>query len=330
MDEHTIIYLDQNYLSNMAKAQLNQPVITDKLRFWLSLFANLKKEVLADKIACPKSEFHREESSYDRRKEKSILETSNELSCGLEFKPWDEILQIQVEEAAYRFLGKEPPEKQWWEIAFHSDPRASVESRLEDITGNKVSIDYLFTEPDIVIEHKRRIKRRWPQIQSKELLRKSSRIWEYELQAHKQSFVFMYLGPPAILSYFQEFGDNQEYEIQNRNAKFIEDLNRFIRLINMGINTFEFFNSDEILNIPFIDIFCSITAALKLYYHKRVSKASDLNDFAILATAIPYCDIATTDSFMKELLTQIHIDDKYECKLFSATKTDFESFYNLI
>ena len=65
MNSHTIIYLDQNYVSYMAKARIGRIKDDDQAKFWLSLFDNLKKAVLADKIACPESDFHSTEAMFD-------------------------------------------------------------------------------------------------------------------------------------------------------------------------------------------------------------------------------------------------------------------------
>ena len=53
MSWHTVVYLDQNYLSNMAKAQLGSLTDQDECEFWLSLLKELQDKVLADRIACP-------------------------------------------------------------------------------------------------------------------------------------------------------------------------------------------------------------------------------------------------------------------------------------
>ena len=69
MNLHTIVYLDQNYLSNMAKAQYGFIKDKDEAIFWLSLFDDLKKAVLTGRIVCPESEFHEAEAMFDKRLE---------------------------------------------------------------------------------------------------------------------------------------------------------------------------------------------------------------------------------------------------------------------
>lgn len=88
MPSHTVVYLDQNYLSNMAKARLGFPMNRVDSDFWRSLFEDPKAAVLADKIACPESQFQRKEARLDRRIERAVTRIIDELSWGLEFNRW--------------------------------------------------------------------------------------------------------------------------------------------------------------------------------------------------------------------------------------------------
>jgi len=325
------VYLDQNYLSNMAKARSSHPMNTSERDFWKALFHDLKSAVVADKIACPESEFHQEESSLDRRTEAVVIRTASELSLGLEFRLWDSILDSLIEEAAYKFLGKTPPLTESWAIAFTSDPRATVESRLEAILGTKVRVDVSFSLPDKIIERRRQSKREWVVDAEKALKRNTGRSWSDELLVQKRSFVYVLYGPPALLSLMKESSRGTQYDMLNAGAKFGELLKKFHRLTSIGIKDFSFFCSDELFNIPFVDIFCSLNAAYNFYKHERKPRGSDLTDYAILATAIPYCDVVTTDKFMKELLVNIlHFDEKYECQIFSASEEDRQALQKLV
>jgi hypothetical protein len=85
MRSPAIVYLDQNYISNITKARLGMIPNDSAKEFWISLFKDLKNAVVANKIACPSSQFHQEESSFDRRLELEINKTATQLSYGLEF-----------------------------------------------------------------------------------------------------------------------------------------------------------------------------------------------------------------------------------------------------
>ena len=325
------MYLDQNYLSNMAKARYNHRMANGEREFWKALFHDLKSAVVADNIACPGSEFHEEESSLDRRTEAAVIRTASELSLGLEFRLWDIMLDSLIEEAAYKFLGKTPPLIESWAIAFTSDPRAPVESRLEEILGTKVRVDVSFSLPDEIIERRRQSKREWVVDAEKALKRNACSSWYDELLVQKRAFIYVQYGPPALLSLLKESSRGTQYDILNASAKFEELCKKFYRLTTIGITDFSFFCSDEVFNIPFVDIFCSLNAAYNFYHHKRKPRGSDLPDYAILATAIPYCDVVTTDKFMKELLVNIlHFDEKYDCQIFSASGEDRQALQEFV
>jgi len=331
MSSHKIVYLDQNYLSNMAKARQNHHTNAGEREFWEALFYDLKSAVVADKIACPESEFHREESSLDRRIEFSVIRTASDLSLGLEFRPWYSILHSLIEEAAYRFLGKTPPLTESWSIAFTSDPRAPVENRSEEILGRKVQVDVSFSLPDEIVERKRRSKERWVSNANMVLKRSVPRSWPEELLAQKRGFVYILLGPPSWLLLMQEFYRGGQYDKSNASAKMAELYERSASLSRIGITDFSFFSSDELFNIPLIDVFCSLNAALYAFYPDRTPRGSDLTDFAILAAAIPYCDVVTTDKLMKELLVNtLHFDEKYKCQIFSANIEDRQALQDFV
>ena len=113
--------------------------------------------------------------------------------------------------------------------------------------------------------------------------------------------------------------------------KFMELLGQLGRLMEIGITKFTFFDSKELFNSPFIDILCSISQSLQYHHYEREPQNSDLRDIAILASVLPYCDIVTTDSFMKEVVVKtLHLDKKYNCEVFAANRKDREAFQKLI
>ena len=130
----------------MAKARVGYMKDGKQAKFWGSLFDDLKNAVLADKIACPESEFHMIEAAYDTEIERPIREVIDELSWGLRFRPFTSVLQSQIEDAAKNFLGKRLEEKEPWAIAFESNPQAPVKSRMQDICGTKGRIN-VWTAP---------------------------------------------------------------------------------------------------------------------------------------------------------------------------------------
>jgi hypothetical protein len=331
MGSHIIVYLDQNYLSNMAKAGLGYLETEDDTNFWHSLFDDLKKAVLADKIACPELEFHRTESAFDSRLENPILETIYKLSLGLRFHPWRSIVESQIEVAAIKYLGKPVGEEEPWAIAFESDPQAPAKSR------NVAAIILgLSTLDEVQLERKRKIEFKY---EAQKLLKKysNSRLgWRDLLLQSKRSCLDGLLGRTACLSIIQEAQtDSFESQFSALN-KFYRLRNLFGRLRDIGIDVdspkvMDFMESEELLNTPFVDVNASFWAAIGRAYRGEERPKGDLYDVPILASALPYCDIVTTDKSMKEILVNIlHFDDKYKATIFSATKQDRLAFQKFI
>jgi hypothetical protein len=87
----------------------------------------------------------------------------------------------------------------------------------------------------------------------------------------------------------------------------------------------EFLTSQVLYEAPFIDVFCSIYAAMNVYLPNRKPKASDLDDVAILATILPYCDVVTTDTKMKDLCMRAGLHMKYQVEIFSPGVHDIRA-----
>lgn len=323
MSPHIIVYLDQNYLSNMAKARLGSIEDENLAKFWSSLFSDLRKAVLDDKIACPELEFQTTEAMYDRRLEEPIRQVIDGLSWGFKFHLREDILETQILGAASSFLGKNGGVKETWAIAFESDPCAPVHSRMQNVLGGKGRISVHFSLPDEVVEHDRQLKNRY--VKAEELFAKHGEVcsdWDDEVLAQKMSFIdsFFFGGQPSL-----------SIEKQQHLMRLWGKLDQIGLKYPDHATASKFLSSEELLNSPYIDICSSINAAIAKYYSERRCRGSDLYDVAILATVLPFCDVVTTDSFMKGIIVKtLHFDDKYKAKIFSARKTERLAFQKFI
>jgi len=337
---HSIVYLDQCYLSNMAKAQAGYIKDEEQAKFWHSLFDDLKKAVLDDKIACPELEFHMTEARYDRRIEEQIRQVIDELSWGLEFRPWRSILESQIENAAKNFLGKQLNERAPWIVAFQSNPQAPVESRMEDILGSKGRINVHLSLPTEIVAQDRELKLGFVH-QAERLLKTYSSNplgWSELLLESKRSFWDGFWGKQARQSITQQVQEDSPLSQLTALDRYNELVDLWNRLRNIGINTDDpnmlknFTESQQLFDSPFSDINASIWAAIgECYLQGRKMQRGDFYDVPILATVLPYCDITTTDRTMKEILVKtLHFDEKYKVKIFSATKADRLAFQKLI
>lgn len=334
MRSRTLIYLDLNYLSNIAKARSDSPTSKGEGQFWISLFDVLKRAVLSDRAACPEFELQRDEAEFDQRIEHAVWEVICELSMGLEFLPWERVLESQIEDAAHRFVGKNPPPREPWQSAFKSDPDAPAASRMTcNAFGIAHQVRVHLSPPAGATDHDRQLKKKWRDTARSLLAQPTSADPYNELRVQKSAFIDNLLGSGALkIILKQSVNDDLLHRlIAGRNECRLID--RLTRLGRIGITPHimpDFVNSDDLLNVPLIDIFCSINTAIVQHYRDREPEGGDLFDVPILAAVLPYCDVVTTDKFMKDVLVnRLGFDEKYRCKVFSASRQDRVAFHRL-
>ena len=301
----------------------------DQANFWQSLFIDLKKAVLADKIACPESEYHTTEAMFDTRLEAPIRSVLDELSYGLKFHTLKNILELQIEEAALRFLNKTPIPKEPWTKAFTANPNVPIKMILERLQENSEKYSFL-PMPELEIYWNRLLKNQW--VMEEEALKSSVSLDRKELTTKSKSFPcnwndFLLAERLSLIN--SVFGLKQkmypgDFYYFSRIWKKLESVGIKISDTQTALN---FLKSDHIMRMPFFDICCSIHAAINMHYPRRNPQGSDLYDVTRLAITIPYCHLNTTDSFMKEILTKrLRLDEKYNTNIFSATNQDCLSF----
>ncbi len=331
MSSHTIVYLDVNYLSNMAKARLGHVLEEYDCQFWDSLFNEVQEAVLADKVACPGLEFQLDEADFDSRIEPAVWEILCELSLGLKFNPWETIRQLQIEDATFEFMGKKIPEREPWAVAFKSDPQEAVARRMQNLGRIRVHL----APSGEIVQHDRQVKKKGRDAR-KDLLRlPADASFHKELLTQKLGLVSHILGSDNIRINKKLWQSNDTMD-KLRGLSNIRKLKEFwsrleqICITNAKLG--DFLSSDELLNTAYVDIFSSISTAIFKHYKARPPKGSDSYDIGTLATVLPYCDVITTDKFMKNVLVgeQLRFDKKYKCKVFSCSKTDRQAFRELI
>jgi hypothetical protein len=113
-----VVYLDQNFASNSAKALYLNDWKDSLAPFYRELYNFLSDLTDCDKLICPTSPFHREEGEPSNRVKDFLWHFVEELAYGLSFNYSAEIRNHQVITAARAYCGL--PEKQHpaWEVAF--------------------------------------------------------------------------------------------------------------------------------------------------------------------------------------------------------------------
>jgi len=267
---HRILYLDQNYLSNLAKARCNLIKEPEGTSLWLELYDILKSAVTADKIICPESGFHAKEAMYDSRLEIPIKQVIDELSLGLKFHHWRRIMESQIEDAARLFLGKKLERTEEWVNVFESNPRASVRSRMHDVSDKEVRVNFHIRLPEEVIDHDRRGKDEFEAI-GREVIKKyceKPMEWSRLVLESKKGTINAYMGALATQSIVNQIESDSLLEQMSGYDNYTRLLWLFDKLIKIGIDPQNpdmiagFLESKELLNSPFIEIYSALWAII--------------------------------------------------------------------
>jgi hypothetical protein len=306
-----IIYLDLNYLSNMAKARLGHLAPVHDPDCWLQLYEELLEGVRRGRLTCPALEFQIEEASFDTRLVAEITRIVAELSGGLQFVSHGGMLRSGVLDAALRFLGKPGLEGPDWARAFSTDPKTPTTERARHSPQDAPTDTALTSDPELVLE-KRKAKEQWVATARERYEDYSCQRWEEAVRREKLAYIDGILGTCG----------------QEDEGKSEGTLQAMLQELGMGVAEIERFRTcRELADVPTIDIECLIRTAAVRYSKYRRQLGSDLRDARILACALPNCDIVTTDRFMRQIVVQhLRLNKKYGCEVFSARKHDRLAF----
>jgi len=330
---HRILYLDQNYLSNLAKARYNFITEPEEASLWLELYNILKSAVTADIIICPESDFHSKEAMYNSRLEIPIKQVIGELSLGLKFHHWRRIMESQIENAARLFLGKKLEQTEKWINVFQSNPQASAKSRMQYVSDKEIRVNVHIRLPEEVIDYDRRGKDEFETI-GREVIKEyceKPMEWSQLVLESKKGTINASIGALATQTIVNQIRSDSLLEQMSGYDNYTRLLLLFDKLIKIGIDPqnpdmiARFLESKELLDSPFIEIYSALWAIIAecRRIQGRDMKGSDLYDVPILAIALPSCDIIATDKFMKEVNNNLlKFNDKYKTDIFSASKED--------
>ena len=116
-----IVYLDQNWLSEITKAHIDDRRSVDEMCF-IELTTVLQEGVASDRFAVPMSMFHEAEGSLSSDLDTSLRSVTSLMGRGLTFNSHSDISHEQLKEAAMSFAGLDVPQRPWWTIPFNKDP----------------------------------------------------------------------------------------------------------------------------------------------------------------------------------------------------------------
>lgn len=309
-----IVYLDQNFVSNLAKARYLRGWKDNLAGFFRELYDLLSDLTGNDKLICPTSLFHREESELGCRVKEFLWHFVEQLGYGLSFKHSVEIMEYQIVTAARAYCGLPAVQRSAWMVAFNRNPQIPVgqlsrPALMVDFPNSQEFNEYLrLSRTSIADEY-------WTY---KMYCRGKRQAFADEIKAQKKQFVFEMFQPQPKLN----IGPSKLEQFLNLLglAGVIQFRRSVYETLQHSTNPEGFLVSPQLLDCPYIHIWASLMAADIFFYPDNKPTTSLFMDFEIMASVLPYVDILATDSYISQLISRAKLLDRFNAQIFSIKK----------
>ena len=230
----TLLFLDQSFLSNLAKVKINRPNISP---CWFKLYDTITNAVASGQLICPYGTFQEVESNYDSRLSPSIGELCSEFSTGLRFRDISELINDQIVLSAEQYCGDNLEKTIKSLTVMNRD--TFCELRFSPVFQTDIN-QRRFDKKDYVVTAQRYL----------DQYRQTPMKWETLLYESKKSSLDGILGERAKeeISRWVERGD-----FNRANSLRLGYLDLYSRLSDAGINASnsnEFFYSKKLFDTP--------------------------------------------------------------------------------
>ena len=315
-----VVYLDQNWLSEITKAHLGSRTSIDK-DYLIELSRVIQEGVSDDRFVCPSSEFHNEESERSISLYGDLKSTATALSRGLSFNLFSDIVHEQLLQQATKFVGLKWSAENWWRIPFNRNPDtpANLLPRLND--GVEVYVRF-----DLPVNEFRRMRDKVaaPIFQKYVEERKSFDL-SYEDEVKHGMRLLMYENFNGVVDALSILGEQLidliplHVETAQQQIERLEELGK---LCNMGNGLQAFLSSEQFFAMPSFSIRAKLMAACVKYDSSHTPEPSLLDDFGIISTVLPYTDYLATDRYLAELIKKTKVGNDYGCQVFTMRQKD--------
>lgn len=317
-----ILYLDQNFISDIQKAisgSKDDPRL-EKLIELGNLITRLVKE---EKVICPLSSYHSQESHIDFRK--PILDQAFSFSWDLEFRTELDLRLHQIQDSCIDFFGIRDlfPSYEWWKIPFGVNPDLPNSSRgrgniFIHVRRNIKQLDESHKQnKDAYLGWFNKIQ---------ENVRKSGITFEERKKAEIESWAQGVIIAPLKEIYELKVKDLEPTLDQVANYLNAEDAVLIFEKLKTACQSSKTLNeyicSQEIKEIPLVKIQGTLFAAILTGHVQYSNKPSSQMDININSMVLPYIDIFCTDSANKELIKRLKLDKEYDVELYSMKETE--------
>ena len=283
-EKKIIIYLDQNFISDIAKLSLKEK--KNKINPILEkLFNTIKEGVDEEKFLSPDSWIHAVETAKENNPElKNAIFDHQGYIGQVSLNPNWEIEDAQFINALLDYFGIKREKRDDWHLAFRENPNKRIENfkihvRMPDLGLGKL--------PKAQVEILQQI--RASGVKNEEQYKK-------EIEATKKEY---------------------KKKIQTEFAWVIGKYNLSLEQAE------QFIESKKFLQIPKIDIFCKLWSKNLANINRDSSQLEhDYNDIEFLSSYLPYCDVVATDKYMQNLVQSLKLDETYGCRLYTMKTKD--------
>ena len=309
-----VVYLDQNWMSNITKAHYGEGRIEEK-QYFSNLFEVLLAGVAINRFVCPTSDFHEYEASLGSRVKDTLWRVTGRLSRHLSFNNYFPVMHRQLLQAVTEFVGQDTNDAPWWFTPFNEDP--DIPTPESDPYFNIVHIP-------LVDEYWEGEKRRRDDVQTsihREFKRATWRENLDYLQAvalqQKRFFIDFYLRPLEVL----RPGYKMERPLNFLELIGLSDVHKATMQLwtkaERGGGLEAFLDSPQFSKVPFLSNHAKLVVADKLKFPNRKVEPSLQDDFRIAAMVIPYSKVFATENYLAELIKQTGISEKYDCDIYT-------------
>ena len=324
LSQNKIIYLDQNWLSEMTKAVRFEASSRVDKGYFTELYNVILSAIAEDKLVCPTSTFHELESNLSHKLSIRIRSVAKALSRGLSFDSNVAICDTQLLQAALKFAGSESSaERQCkWSLPFNRDPDIPHSAFPQKRSGPEVYVTF----PELVSEDRHIRREVTGPMYSEYKEAKADLNFPYRgdmvdfsrIQLFREAFFLFDDAKPILKKVLQDWGPDKEIAFQLRLRLF----EKLCQICDKAGGIVDFLSSREFKAVHFLSIRAKLMAADIVNYGSRSPGSSLLTDYDIAATVVPYVDVFATESYLAELLRQTGVTNDYGCHVYTMRQKD--------
>ena len=319
MSQRLVVYLDTNFLSDLAKVSLGglKGAAARRAEEALAFFTSLVDSRVA---IFPNSWSRQQEAELRSQAEfqRAARNIAARLSRGVCFRPHLTILSNQIERAFIAHLNGMDYLRTWQE-ALTSDPRRPIYTSAE----NDACQSWVQSDPQR-LHHRRLLKSLFVKHHQQRAQQRPNLTLTYEdLKAANAREYAKMIVLDAARRFLRGEDLDSDHEIAATSiwgAISVAAERGDIR----GTSFWDFADSAAIVKVPAIDIWASIEASMEWDEPSRGWHKSDHHDLEALSDVLPYCDAVFCDRNMKDILRKRTIASRYGAAVYSMR--DFDQF----